>query len=164
MEVLKALKIFKTPKMLRLLIIIGLIATIVFASIAVYYKFFYSPYLTAAETAGRIESIYNRASVILGLVADDMRAYIAGNISQATFTTRITSRRTDMMSLRTEVTELRVTANRAFLPCIDLLDRGLQSYVTALDYASEFNLDSTRQYLEEGTNYINQSRDALPTF
>jgi hypothetical protein len=164
---MKALKTLKAPKSLktrRTLLLIALVVAVVASSGAIYFLFFYSPLLSPAETAGRIESIYNRASVILSLVSDDIEALSTGNITLTAFADRVTTHRTDLMSLRTEIVELQAAANQEFLTSIDLLDRGLRDYVTALDYASEFDLESTAQYLVEGTNYVEQSRDALPTF
>jgi hypothetical protein len=158
------LKTLKTLQTRWLVLIVGLIAIVIAACIAIYYLFLYSPYLSRPETANRIENVYNRANVILSFLGDDIRALAAGNITLATFTGRVASRTTDMTNLHLEVIELRAAADPAFLTSIDYLERGLQSYVTALNYAANVDLPSTTQYLEEGTSYINQSRDALPTF
>ena len=161
---MKTLKTLKTLKMRWLLLLIVLISTIVVASVAIYYLLLIPPYLSSAETANRIENIYNRASMFLSLAGDDMLALAARNISFTMFAERMTNLKTDMTNLHAEAVGLRAVANQAFLTSIEFLERGLQAYVTALDYASQLDLESASQYLEGGTDYINQSKDALPTF
>jgi len=102
--------------------------------------------------------------MFLSLAGDDMLALAARNISFTMFAERMTNLKTDMTNLHAEAVGLRAVANQAFLTSIEFLERGLQAYVTALDYASQLDLESASQYLEGGTDYINQSKDALPTF
>jgi hypothetical protein len=71
--------------------------------------------------------------------------------------------KSDITSLRIELTEMRPVAFPTYTQSIDLLDRGLQSYVDALDSAFNLNFNQTSQYLQQGTEYITRSKNSLPT-
>jgi hypothetical protein len=139
------------------------IAITIIATASAIYIFFYMPVgLSSAETANRLQSIYSRTVFILNFMSDDMIALANRSITPETFWTRMTDLKTSMTALRTELTEVRKIAFPAYVQSIDLLDRGLQSYVDALSYAHDLNFNQTRTYLLQGTDYVTRSQNALP--
>ena len=140
-----------------------LVAIAIVATASAVYVFFFLPHgLSSAETAGRLESIYSRTMGILDLMSDDMGSLISRNITVTIFTSRMVDLKNDMTSLGTELTEMKAVAYPTYTQSIDLLDRGLQSYIDALDYAFNLNFNQTSQSLQQGTEYVNRSKNALP--
>ncbi|MEM2110606.1 MAG: hypothetical protein QXX08_01870 [Candidatus Bathyarchaeia archaeon] len=135
---------------------------IIAGSLAVYFYFFSPKTLTSAETAAKLESLYSRASGILELMSIDMMNLINGTITATTFSNRMEAKRNDMLVLRTELSELKNVAYPTYALSINLLDLGLQSYIKALEYAHDLNFNLAAQAIQEGTNYIIQSKNALP--
>ncbi len=135
---------------------------IVAGSLAVYFYFFAPKPLSSAETAAKLESLYSRASGILELMGVDMMNLVNGTISATTFSNRMEAKRNDILVLRTELSELKNVAYPTYAKSINLLDLGLQSYIEALGYARDLNFNLTTQAIQEGTEYIIQSKNALP--
>lgn len=144
--------------MFLVLVAIAIIAV----SLAIYVYFFLPKTLSSAETAGKIASLYSRASGILELMSVDMLDVANGTISVTNFTTRMVTKQNDMTALRTELLDLKDVAYPTYAMSINLLDMGLQAYITALGHAFNLNFDQTIQYIEQGTSYIAQSKNALP--
>jgi len=140
------------------LVAIAIIAT----GSAVYVYFFLPKTLSSAETAGKLSSLYSRASGILELMSEDMKNLANGTISVTTFTTRMDTKKNDMTVLRTELLELKNVAYPTYAMSINLLDMGLQAYIAALGHAYDLNFNLTTQSIEQGTSYIAQSKNALP--
>ncbi|MBS7615144.1 hypothetical protein KEJ18_05375 [Candidatus Bathyarchaeota archaeon] len=135
---------------------------IITGSLAIYFYIFAPKTLTSAETAAKLESLYSRASGILELMSVDMMNLINGTITATTFSNRMDAKRNDMLVLRTELSELKNVAYPTYALSINLLDLGLQSYIEALGYAHDLNFNLTAQAIQEGTEYILQSKNALP--
>jgi hypothetical protein len=68
----------------------------------------------------------------------------------------------DMLAVRADLTELKKVAFSTYIESINLLDLGLQAYSDAIDYAHDLNFNQTSIYLEQGTDFVNRSKVALP--
>jgi hypothetical protein len=137
--------------------------TIVAGSSAVYVYFFLPQTLSSAETARRMNSIYSRTVGILDFMSDDMKELVDRNITATIFSTRMDDLKGDMLAVRADLTELKKVALPTYVESINLLDRGLQAYSDAIDYAHDLNFNQTSIYLGQGTEYVNRSKVALPT-
>lgn len=135
---------------------------IIAGSSAIYIFFILPQPLTSAETAGRLASLYSRASGILDLMSVDMKYLANSTISVTTFSTRMETKKNDMTVLRVELLELKNVAFPTYALSVNLLDMGLQAYIEALDYAYDLNFNLTAQSIQQGTSYISQSKNALP--
>lgn len=141
----------------------ALVAIAIIATASAIYVFYFMPVgLSSGETAGRLQSIYSRTVFILNFMSDDMTALANRSIEPETFWTRMADLKNSMTSLRTELTEMKAVAYPTYTQSIDLLDQGLQSYIDALGYAHDLNFNQTSQYLQQGTEYITRSKNALP--
>jgi hypothetical protein len=118
--------------------------------------------MSNAETSGRIYSFYSRTAGILDQMSGDVTAYFNHSIDDSTFMFRIITLKNNMTALRTELTEMRAVAFPTYARSIDLLDSGLQSYINALNSAVELNFEQTSQNVQQGTQYIKQSKNTLP--
>jgi len=136
---------------------------VVAGSSAVYVYFFLPQTLTSAETARRLNSIYSRAVGILDFMSDDMKELVDRNITATMFSTRMDDLKGDMLAVKADLTELKKVPFPTYVESINLLDRGLQAYGDAIDYAHDLNFNQTSVYLEQGTEYVNRSKVALPT-
>jgi hypothetical protein len=136
---------------------------VVAGSSAVYVYFFLPQTLTSAETARRLNSIYSRAVGILDFMSDDMKELVDRNITATIFSTRMDDLKGDMLAVKADLTELKKVTFPTYVESINLLDRGLQAYGDAIDYAHDLNFNQTSVYLEQGTEYVNRSKVALPT-
>ena len=130
---------------------------------AVYVYFFLPQTLSSAETARRMNSIYSRTVGILDFMSDDMKELVDRNITATIFSTRMDDLKGDMLAVRADLTELKKVALHTYVESINLLDRGLQAYSDAIDYAHDLNFNQTSIYLGQGTEYVNRSKVALPT-
>jgi len=135
---------------------------IVAGSSAVYVYFFLPKTLSSAETAGRLASLYSRAKGILSLMSDDMKYLANRTISATTFIQWMESEKGDMTVLRVELLELKNVAFPTYALSVNLLDMGLQAYIEALGHAYDLNFNLTAQSIQQGTIYVNQSKNALP--
>ena len=91
-----------------------------------------------------------------------MRSLVDGTISATVFSNRMDTKQNDMSVLRAELLELKNVAYPTYAVSISLLDMGLQEYIRALGYAHDLLFNMTSQSIEQGTSYVNQSRNALP--
>jgi hypothetical protein len=96
-------------------------------------------------------------------MSDDMKELVDRNITATTFSTRMDDLKGDMLAVRADLTELKKVALPTYVESINLLDRGLQAYSDAIDYAHDLNFNQTSIYLGQGTEYVNRSKVALPT-
>ena len=118
--------------------------------------------MSSAETAGRLYSFYSRTTSILDLMSSYVMEYFNHSIDDLTFMYRISILINNVTTLRTELTEMKAVAFPTYEQSINFLDSGLQSYINALDYAYDLNFEQASQSAQQGTEYIKQSRNALP--
>jgi hypothetical protein len=151
------LRLKKWAYVFFILVVIAAVA----AASAVYVFFFLPHGLSSAETAGKLNSLYSRASVIMSNMSDYINDYINKSIDNSTFVTRIANLETEMTALRTDLTELRKVAFPTYIRSIDLLDQGLQWYTDALGYAQNFDFLNNSLFLKFGTEDVSQSTYVL---
>jgi hypothetical protein len=155
---LSELRLKKKALMFFSLVTIAIVA----GSSAIYVYFFLPQTLSSAETARRMEGIYSRTIGILDFMSGDMQELVDRNITATVFSTRMDDLKADMLDVRAGLTELKKVALSTYVESINLLDRGLQAYGDAIDYAHDLNFNQTSNYLEQGTEYVNRSKTALP--